>query len=181
MLSNLLIYRFALFNISAFLCLAWAWQQGHIAPLLQGGGREIVLGIAALFAAVWGTTLWRVLRVGRDLNRLKRGDAFPANGHLRDKAFAKVRWLQDASNWLPTLGLIGTVIGFSFALSGVVLDALQQAAGVQEMIGTLMSGLYIALNTTIAGAILGLWNEYNQRLLQTAMVCFWADALGQDE
>lgn len=94
-----------------------------------------------------------------------------------DKVWAKVAWLGDVSDWLVGLGLLGTIIGFSYALSGVDESSLSSARGVSDAIGPLMEGMRIALNTTIAGAIFSTWNQVNQRILRTAMSCLIADCL----
>ncbi len=94
-----------------------------------------------------------------------------------EKVWAKVEWLRDVTGWLVGLGLLGTIIGFSYALSGVNEVSLGSARGVSDAIGPLMDGMRVALNTTIVGAIFSTWNEINQRMLRTAMACMIADCI----
>jgi hypothetical protein len=75
-----------------------------------------------------------------------------------------------------TLGLLGTVIGFAMALSGVDSASLASAAGVQKVAGQLMAGMRTAINTTIVGAVLGLWLDVNRRMIRTATVSLAEDA-----
>ena len=171
MLSNLLIYRFAIFNLAMLGMLGHAWQSGFIAAMLAGDASGIVIGITVVFAIAWGETARRIVRTSLRWNHFKRyGDKTET-----DKDAYKDKWLTDASDWLVGLGLIGTVVGFSVALGGINEEALNSPTGVQGAIGELMAGMRIALNTTIAGAVFALWNSVNQRMLATANDCYRAD------
>ncbi len=172
MLTNLLIYRFALFNIAMLAVLGHAWNLGFIAAMLAGDASGIVIGISAVFALTWCETARRIVRTSLRINRFKRGLA----GANTVNDAAKEQWLTDASDWMVGLGLIGTVIGFSIALSGINEETLNSPAGVQGAIGDLMAGMRIALNTTIAGAVFALWNSVNQRMLSTANSCYRENA-----
>ena len=68
------------------------------------------------------------------------------------------------------LGLIGTVIGFIVALSGVEPDAASDVAAIGPMISTLIAGMAIALYTTLVGSLLQLWLMVNVRLLEGGTV-----------
>ncbi len=57
---------------------------------------------------------------------------------------------------LPTLGLLGTVVGFSMAVAGLSGDDFELK----------FLGLDTALNTTIAGLVGSLWLSLNERLLK---------------
>ncbi len=57
---------------------------------------------------------------------------------------------------LPTLGLLGTVVGFSLAVAGLAGDDFELK----------FLGLDTALNTTIAGLVGSLWLSLNERLLK---------------
>jgi len=74
-----------------------------------------------------------------------------------------------------TLGLLGTVIGFAMALSGIDAASLASPAGVQKVAGQLMAGMRIAINTTIVGAVFGLWLDVNRRMVRTATVSLAED------
>jgi hypothetical protein len=55
------------------------------------------------------------------------------------------------------LGLLGTVIGFRVALSGVDPATAGDASAIQPMIGGLIDGMGTALSTTIVGLLVSLW------------------------
>ena len=64
---------------------------------------------------------------------------------------------------LVILGLIGTVVGFIIALAGVVPDAVSDAASNRLMIATLISGIKIAVHTTLVGMVGYFWLGLNWR------------------
>lgn len=175
MLKHLLVYRFLLVNAMAFVAVGLAYQRGLIDYLFENDLTYITFGITALFAFVWGTTAARITKTSRLLNGQKENGAFYMRSGKASKVWAKIAWITESSDTLVGLGLIGTVIGFSIALSGVEENTLNQAAGVSAALGPLMVGMKIALNTTIVGSVLGLWNTINQRMLRTATACYLAD------
>jgi len=72
------------------------------------------------------------------------------------------------ANSLITLGLIGTVIGFIIALSGIDPQTASSASSIQPMISAMISGMGIALHTTLLGAILNLYLMLNLWILDHA-------------
>ena len=74
------------------------------------------------------------------------------------------------ANALVFLGLIGTVIGFIMALSGIDPEAASKAENVATMVATLIGGMSVALYTTLIGAILYIWLTVAYRILVTGTV-----------
>lgn len=177
MLRNLLVYRFIIFNTLMVVLIAGLALQGYVAEILEGDRSGIVYAILGLFLAAWGWTALRTMRASRALNELKAESPHPAYPEQRDKELAKIEWLGNVSDWLVGLGLLGTVIGFTIALSSVDQGSLAGAQGVQTSVETLMSGMRVALYTTLVGGVLGIWNEVNHRMLKTALGSYWADRL----
>lgn len=175
MLKNLLIYRFLLVNLLAVLAGIFAFDRGWIQPLYANDFTYLTSVIAVLFVICWATTFRRVIGIAQQLNKIKKTGAWYMKQGANEKVWAKISWLKDVSGWLVGLGLLGTIIGFSYALSGVNEVSLGSARGVSDAIGPLMEGMRVALNTTIAGAIFSTWNEVNQRIMRTATTCWLAD------
>ena len=71
---------------------------------------------------------------------------------------------------LVFLGLIGTVIGFIIALSGVDPAAATEVENVAAMISTLINGMSVAMYTTLIGSVLYIWLIINYRILVTGTV-----------
>ena len=80
--------------------------------------------------------------------------------------------MRHVANSLVLLGLIGTVIGFIIALSGVDPKAVSDVKAISPMVSTLLSGMSVALYTTLAGSLLNLWLMVNHRLLSAAAARF---------
>ena len=89
---------------------------------------------------------------------------------LRLKLGARIGSIRHFANSLVFLGLIGTVIGFIIALSGVDPDAAADVESIGPMVSTLINGMSVALYTTLVGAILNVWLMVNYRLLESGTV-----------
>lgn len=93
-----------------------------------------------------------------------------AAGVLRLRLTNRISIVRQIANSLVFLGLIGTVIGFIIALSGVDPEAASDAERIGAIITNLISGMSVALNTTLVGAVLYVWLIVNHRLLATGTV-----------
>lgn len=173
MLRNLLLYRLVLLNLCGVAIALWCWQRGYIAAMYENDSSRITLIITALFLVGMISAFVRAVKVSRLLNKVKADEKVDLNGA---KLAEKAAHLDDIPAWIVTLGLLGTVIGFFAALDGVHQNDLVSASGVQKVTAQLMSGMRIALTTTIVGAALGLWIEINRRILKTATVMLVEDA-----
>ncbi len=83
---------------------------------------------------------------------------------------SQIAVVRHIANSLVFLGLIGTVIGFIIALSGVEPNTVSDVKNVGPMVSTLIQGMSIALYTTLVGAILNIWLLVNYRILATGTV-----------
>jgi hypothetical protein len=89
---------------------------------------------------------------------------------LRVKLASRITPIRHLANSLVLLGLIGTVIGFIIALSGVRPEVVSDVNSIGPMVSTLISGMSVALYTTLAGSLLNLWLMVNVRLLEGGTV-----------
>ncbi|UCH76262.1 MAG: MotA/TolQ/ExbB proton channel family protein [Rhodospirillales bacterium] len=74
------------------------------------------------------------------------------------------------SNSLVLLGLVGTVVGFIIALSGVDPEAAGDVDSIAPMVAELIHGMSVALYTTLVGAVLHLWLKINYLMLSGGTV-----------
>lgn len=189
--KHLLVYRFVLFNIVATAFLGVAYVHGLVDMVLTADRTGISVTIFAVFLA--GTAICGVLIVGvsRELNKTRwfnpdtpshaatyldrlrdcaGVDRSVIAGALRLRLSHRIAVVRYTANSLVLLGLIGTVVGFIIALSGIDPAKAADFAAISPMVSTLIRGMSTALYTTLVGAVLNLWLTVNYQLLATGTV-----------
>ncbi|MEE8352431.1 MAG: MotA/TolQ/ExbB proton channel family protein [Rhodospirillales bacterium] len=187
----LLVVRFALINAVATGLLGAAYLQGWLDAVLNAHLVELSVIIFLVF--LYGLVLCGVLvlRHGKELDDINSGNPTPQSRAgkflartknsppesrsilvmaLRLKITDTIVVVRNVANSLVLLGLIGTVIGFIIALSGVDPKAVSEVENVAAMISTLISGMSVALNTTLVGAVLYVWLIINYGILTSGTV-----------
>ena len=182
----LLLFRFILVNMAGFALLGAAHLQGWVVKAASADSTGIVFLIFGLFLAGLGICAFRVWRTSRELSLVKNFDPLQpsrVSGYLqavklrsgesraltaesfRIKMGSRISIVRHIANTLVFLGLIGTVLGFIIALSGVDPNLASDVKSVGPMVSTLISGMSVALYTTLVGAIFNIWLMVNYRLL----------------
>jgi len=188
---SLLVLRFALVNVLGFALLSLAYAHGLVDRVLLADETNLSLIIFLVFLGGLGLCGRRILRTSRELNLVrdfdplvesKAGDYLaklrgcPGDsrailaGALRLKLSHGVSGVRHIAGSLVLLGLIGTVIGFIIALSGVDPDSASDIDAIAPMVSTLIAGMSTALYTTLVGSILNLWLMVNCQLLADGVV-----------
>lgn len=198
----LLLFRFALLNIVAFALVASAALQGWLDDMLASDGLHLVKLIGAVFLAGLVAAGRRAIRLSAELNAVKAGR--PARGSkaswflaatagrdgagraaiaalLRLKLQQRLAGLRYTANLLVLLGLIGTVVGFILALSGIDPATVGDAAAIGPMVSQLLAGMAVALYTTLAGSLLNIWLTLNCRLLESGAAHLYAQLVERSE
>lgn len=184
----LMVMRFVVVNLVAFALVAAAWMQGWIDLVLGGDVTKLALVIVAVFLAGLALCGMKVLQTSAELNQIRSPEAYPnsraarylkaisaRDGHSRGitasalklKLSSRIAVVRHIANSLVFLGLIGTVIGFMIALSGVDPEQASDISAIGPMVSTLISGMSVALTTTLVGAVLNVWLMVNYRLLES--------------
>lgn len=190
----LLLFRFLIVNIVGAALLGLAGAQGWLARLADADPTGLVFVIFGVFGVGLALCGYRLFQTSVALNRLEAGKAValpavwtrqPARPELMAEAlkarlFSRIAVVRQFAAALVVLGLIGTVAGFIIALSGVSADEAGTLAAVQPMISTLISGMSVALYTTLEGAVLGLWLTVNYRMLATGTSTLYSELLASD-
>jgi hypothetical protein len=186
-----LMLRFAVINLVAVALFCAAWVKGWIALILAGDSTHQVLLIAAVFAyglvRCGGKTFATSVEINQ-LGALSSGPPAQLEAYLetvnrqdaqsrairasalRMKLMSRISSVRHIANSLVFLGLLGTVIGFIMALSGVDADAASDVESIKPMVATLLDGMSVALYTTLVGAVLNIWLMVNFRLLESGTV-----------
>lgn len=187
----LLVLRFALINLVATGLFAAVYLQGWLDNAFSGYTLWLSLIIIGVFAFGLVLCARRVWRTSIELNDIKAGtlkslsraskylaaihegaaDSRTINANmLRLRMTSYIAIVHHVANTLVFLGLVGTVIGFIVALSGVDPRSAANVDNVVPMVATLIHGMSIALYTTLLGAVLHVWLMVNYRLLAAGTV-----------
>ena len=152
MLSGII---FAVFLYGLGICALKVWQTSVAINDMKAGGRMAKAQAARHMAA--------------PRSKDAESRAIQIN-MLRLKTSHRIQIVRHIANLLVFLGLIGTVIGFIIALSGVEPEAVSNPENVATMVATLIKGMSVALYTTLLGAVLNVWLNVNHRILSTGTV-----------
>jgi MotA/TolQ/ExbB proton channel family protein len=181
-----LVMRFALINIFGFALLGAAYTQGLVELVVVSDQTYLSVVIALIFFSGLGICGVKVWSTSRELNQIKSFDplrpskasAYLAQirGHdgnsrgiiaaaLRLKLSHRISVVRQIAASLVLLGLIGTVVGFIIALSGVKPDQAADVKAISPMVSTLIAGMSTALYTTLVGSVFNVWLMANYHLL----------------
>ncbi len=187
----LLVLRFALLNLVGFALLGAAYAQGLVHNVTNADRTYLSVLIFLVFLGGLGICARKVWQTSRELNSLRARDAAvasPAMRHLapllgrnaesrgnlanavRMRLSHRIAIVRHIANMLVLLGLIGTVLGFIIALSGVDPAHVADVEAIAPMVSTLIRGMSTALYTTLVGAILNVWLTANHQLLASGTV-----------
>ena len=182
----LLILRFALVNLIGIALLGAAHMQGLVEKVLISDQTYLSLVIFLVFLCGLGVSARKVWQTSRELNQVRAFDPLVrsraaeyiaslrgADGDtrailasaLRLKLGQRISVVRNIAGSLVILGLIGTVIGFIIALSGVQPEQASDVKAITPMVSTLIAGMSTALYTTLVGSVLNVWLMVNYHLL----------------
>lgn len=198
----LLLLRFVLLNGALTAGLVAAWQLGWLEQMVAVDNFHIVKIIAVVFLIGLYQAGNRIMQLTYELNGLAEGhppadsraaaylrSIRGADGHgrsvlagsLRLKLATRLGHIRFIASTLVMLGLIGTVIGFIVALSGVDPDAVGNTNAIGPMVSTLLLGMGMAMYKTLAGIVFNIWLMLNYRLLEQGTVHFFTQLIERGE
>ncbi len=184
----LLILRYSLINLVGLIFLFVLITQGYVNKAIKADITNMVIVILTLFAVGFVLAAYRTFWLSRELNysffkilpnhslakeflqSSKKLDASSRNNlaaSLRIKLSSKINYIKFMANTLVILGLIGTVIGFIIALSGVDGSVSSNPEEVSKMVSTLIQGMSVALYTTLVGSICSVWLNVCYQIMST--------------
>ena len=184
----LLILRYSLINLVGLVFLFVLITQGYVSKAIKADITNMVIVILTLFSVGFILAAYRTFWLSRELNysylkilppnsisrdflqNSKKLDASSRNNlaaSLRIKLSSKINYIKFMANTLVILGLIGTVIGFIIALSGVDGSVSSNPEEVSKMVSTIIQGMSAALYTTLVGSICSVWLNICYQIMST--------------
>jgi len=186
-----LLLRFALINLFGFGLLGAAYAQGMVDRVMEADRTYLSLVIFLVFLVGLALCATRIWRTSHELNSVRGYDAHPDSpasrylapligrdaesrgnlvGALRMKIAHRTAVVRHVANSLVLLGLIGTVLGFIIALSGVDPEIASDVRAITPMVSKLIQGMSTALYTTLVGAVMNVWLMINHQVLASGTV-----------
>ncbi len=186
----LLFYRWLCVNLFGGALIGISYLNGWTQLVVNSDPTGIVLIIASVFC--WGLLIcgYQIWKINRDLNYIKTGNPTKSSDwkeynflkkerkvatrgslveSLKIKLFSRISFVRYIANSLVLIGLVGTVVGFIIALSGVDPAIVSDINAIGPMVSTLITGMSVALYTTLVGAIFNIWLMLNYHLLARGM------------
>lgn len=187
----LLILRFALLNLTCLALVGAVWAQGWLDEMIATDSYHLIKINIAVFIVGLAMCGARIFKLSAELNQLKAET--PAAGSrtaayleqtkgvdsgsrlllaesLKMRLGVRLGSIRHIANSIVLIGLVGTVIGFIIALSGVDAAAATDAGAITPMVSTLLFGMAIALYKTLVGSVLNIWLMMDYRLLESGTV-----------
>ncbi len=197
----LLMLRYCLINIIGFVFIFVLYSQGFLTNAIKADVTNMILVIIVLFFIGFVSATIKTFWISKELNsvsddkitdslsyeylsKVKKLDASSRNNlasSIRIKISTKINHIKFISNTLVILGLIGTVIGFIIALSGVDGTISSNPEEVSKMVTTLIQGMSVALYTTLAGSICSVWLNLCFHILSTGSNRLLSIIIGEGE
>lgn len=183
---HLLLLQFALYNLAAFALLGAAYIQGWVGTVINADGTGLSSVIFAVFLAGFAISARKIWKISCELDCVRRfdpcrrswateylaevsgrraGSRAITGSTLRIKVANHIIVVRHVANSLVLLGLIGTVLGFIIALSGINPDVAGDVSAIAPMLTHLIGGMSVALYTTLVGAVFNLWLSVNYHIL----------------
>ncbi len=190
---SLLLLRYFLLNVVAFALLGVAWSQGYVHKVVHADQTYLSVVIFLVFIVGLVLCTQKLWQTNREIDALKSisGLQSPAVSHLvnisgkhsnasisgstRLRLSHRISVVRHLGNTLVLLGLIGTVLGFIIALSGVDPDKASDVNAIAPMVSTLIQGMSTALYTTLIGSIFNVWLMANFQMLSSGTVQLISD------
>lgn len=172
---------FFVINLSGIAMLWLAHMRGWVNMVIERDVSNISLAIAAVFAFGLMLCFSRIRGLNKAFDEIDKDDGTEVSEYRQMAARSasnatellkvilgrKLMWINALLVVLPTLGLLGTVVGITMGLeSSVVANAGSISEVVEELFFQVIQGLSVAFYTTIVGMVFMLWLFVNAKMLE---------------
>jgi len=184
--KHLLISQWISVNIFGIALLGTAYVNGWVDLVRSADPTGITELIFVLFMWGWVLSAQKAWYIGKRIDKLKAKFSWVSSNMsiasieaLKLKIINKIAIIKWFSGVLVILGLIGTVIGFIIALSGVDVQSAGDVGAIGPMVSTLIKGMQVALYTTLVGSVFHIWLHLNYYILSSGASTLISTILGQ--
>lgn len=193
---SLLLLRYTLLNVVAFALLGVAWSQGYVHKVVAADQTYLSVVIFLVFVVGLVLCTQKLWQINKEIDALKTPEGLNSetvshlvatrnnengnnetsiSGSMRLRLSHRISVVRHLGNTLVLLGLIGTVLGFIIALSGVDPDTASDVNSIAPMVSRLIQGMSTALYTTLIGSIFNVWLMANFQMLSSGTVQLISD------
>jgi len=188
---SLLMLRYILLNVIAFALLGVAWSQGYVHKVVNADQTYLSVVIFLVFVVGLVLCTQKLWQTNSEIDALKtpqglqskqvshllvqNSDGSNISGSMRLRLSHRISVIRHLGNTLVLLGLIGTVLGFIIALSGVDPETASDVNAIAPMVSKLIQGMSTALYTTLVGSIFNVWLMANFQMLSSGTVQLISD------
>jgi len=188
---SLLLLRYTLLNVVAFALLGVAWSQGYVHKVVAADQTYLSVVIFLVFIVGLVLCTQKLWQTNKEIDALKTPEGLNSeavshltarknneatiSGSMRLRLSHRISVVRHLGNTLVLLGLIGTVLGFIIALSGVDPETASDVNSIAPMVSRLIQGMSTALYTTLIGSIFNVWLMANFQMLSSGTVQLISD------
>ena len=188
---SLLMLRYILLNVIAFALLGVAWSQGYVHKVVSADQTYLSVVIFLVFIVGLVLCTQKLWQTNSEIDALKTPEGLQSkavshllvqnnegssiSGSMRLRLSHRISVVRHLGNTLVLLGLIGTVLGFIIALSGVDPETASDVNSIAPMVSRLIQGMSTALYTTLIGSIFNVWLMANFQMLSSGTVQLISD------
>ncbi|HUO56457.1 MAG TPA: hypothetical protein VMU27_03425 [Candidatus Paceibacterota bacterium] len=195
-----LLSRYFLINIIGVLCFAYAWQRGWVQMIYNFDDSHISVAIFVIFVIGNILTGWHTLKIGRELDRLKKTGTckrlvkyLAAIQHsirpddtrreFETRMAVRIRYLTLLHKSLSNAGLVGTFLGIIVAVLAVMAAMKQQSGADMEHLKDLLlpafEGIGISVTTALSGLVCSMWLSWVVLVLKNGTEMFTQMVIAQ--
>lgn len=179
---HLLLSKYAILNASAAGLVGAAYAHGYLDSIIATDSTHMCALIAGLAVAGVALAGRKAVWLAKEIEAAP-GSKSAENGRFFEPAVYKLQlqqrlsWLRYLANLQVLLGLLGTVWGAWIALQGIDPSTAGDVSAITPMVATLVSGLGLAVTTTLVGGVGNVVLTLNLKLLENAATSAWTAAV----
>lgn len=157
---------YLILNIAMAASIAELYLSDWLSDVIEYDKYHMIKFIVAVFLVGFFVCSFNLIKTVRELETGRFSESLLGDEYVKSNLYRRTSTTRYICNLLVLLGLLGTVVGFIIALSGVGVEGVSDVTGLSKMISNLVFGMSIALHTTLVGTVLNIWLSINLKILE---------------